>query len=98
MGDEAGVSTAGRGLGAIEVRRWSTSDFVVLVLLSLAAVGPRLLFIEQWSFGPSEATTWRALTAPLYGEGETFAASAEVAYPLAFLLMRELLELSLIHI
>lgn len=92
MGVEAGVSTAGSGLGAIEVRRWSTSDFVVLVLFSLAAAGLRLLFIEQWSFGPSEATTWRALTAPLYGEGETFAASGQVAYPLAFLLMRELLE------
>lgn len=96
MGDEAGVNAAGGGLGAVEVGRWNTSDFLVLMLVSVAAAALRILFIEQWSFGPSEAATWRALTAPLYGDGETFAASREAVYPLAFLLLRELLELGVL--
>lgn len=92
MGEETSATSTTSGRGVASRERWQSVDLVALGVISLLAAALRLLFIEQWSFGPHEAVTWRALTAPLAGHEDSFASSREAAFPLVYLLLRELLE------
>ena len=96
MDDETGEIRTSGGFDAAPVRRWTGVDLLTLASISVVAAALRLLFIEQWSFAPAEASTWRALTTPLVGEAASFSSSPEVAYPLVFLLLRELLDQGLL--
>tara|TARA_R110002072_G_scaffold269079_8_gene428320 strand:- start:7600 stop:9039 length:1440 start_codon:yes stop_codon:yes gene_type:complete len=73
--------------------RWNVADTLLLALLSLLALGLRLVGIGQWSFGVVEAETFRALTQPLFAGPDSFAASGQSTYPAVFLLLRSLLEI-----
>ena len=92
MGEETSATSTTSGRGVASRERWQSVDLVALGGISLLAAALRLLFIEQWSYGPQEAVTWRALTAPLSGHEASFASSREAASPLVYLLLRELLE------
>jgi hypothetical protein len=76
--------------------RWSVADTLLLAVLSLLALGLRLLAIEQWSFGVAEAETFRALTQPLSGGPDGYTASDQSSYPAVFLLLRWLLEIGVL--
>ena len=71
--------------------RWNVADTLLLAVLSLLALGLRLLAIEQWSFGVVEAETFRALTQPLFGGPDGLMASDQSSYPVVFWLLRWLL-------
>jgi hypothetical protein len=73
--------------------RWNVADTLLLAVLSLLALGLRLLAIEQWSFGVVEAETFRALTQPLFGGPDGLTASDQSSYPVVFWLLRWLLEI-----
>lgn len=76
--------------------RWSVADTLLLAVLSLLALGMRLLAIEQWSFGVAEAETFRALTQPLAGGADGFMASEQSSYPVVFLCLRWLLDVGVL--
>jgi len=72
--------------------KWSTRDLWILALVSAVAAIVRLVAIEQWSFDPVEVATLRALTQPLSAGDDGFTANDVSMYPVAFLLLRWLLE------
>jgi hypothetical protein len=96
MRDDTVDTTTTDALGAAPIRRWTGRDLLVLAAISLLAAALRLLLIEQWSFGPGEGATWRAITQPMSGGADGFPASEQSSYPLGFLLLRALVESGLL--
>ena len=89
MGDDTDGSAAAPGSTPARPGRWTAADIASLAGVSVVAALLRLMFVEQWSFGPVEAETWRVVTSPAPGgAGVQDAAS----HPFYYLLLRELLE------
>ena len=89
MGDDTEGSAAAPGSTPARPGRWTAADIASLAGVSVVAALLRLMFVEQWSFGPVEAETWRVVTSPAPGgAGVQDAAS----HPFYYLLLRELLE------
>lgn len=76
-----------------ETNRWTVVDMLLLSILTIVALGLRLLLIEQWSFGIVEVEAFRAVTQPIDAGEAGFFASEQSRYPLVFLLLRWLLDI-----
>ncbi|MGC6487962.1 MAG: phospholipid carrier-dependent glycosyltransferase, partial [Planctomycetota bacterium] len=89
MGDGTGESAAEREEHRAAPGRWTGADIAALVGLTALAALLRLLFVEQWSYGPTEGETWRLVSSPL---ADSLAAEDARSHPLYYLLLRQLLE------